>query len=406
MEALQTLFDQYCKNFIIEDAIDIIASKVAMHGIALSRRQKRLLRQKLETEDASTIHLYRWRPWSKKGVTVEITDEDITTIEDDFKKWLNSVPDLIETISDALSNDICTTLKRKWAKGAVRQQRREAAFQRRLHRKWRRPLDLLSLLLVLSQEFGDAANSRLRRHLKELGPHLVDAITRLHARGCQVSSEIMVLLRAGLADGAMARWRTLHEIVVTTLLLYGAGNDVAERYLLHDAIQSWKAATQYQEHCAALGSVPIPQREIDRLGGVKDALVKRCGEDYKSDYGWAASYIGNKNPRFASIEKVVGIAHLRPYYKMASDRVHANAKGMLFQIGILEEQDLLLAGPSAFGLADPGQSAAISLAHVTITLAQLKPTLDTVVFMRIIEELAEETVEAFVKTQEAIETNR
>ena len=65
-----------------------------------------------------------------------------------------------------------------------------------------------------------------------------------------------------------------------------------------------------------------------------DNLVRRFGKDYKKPYGWAASAIGIKSPSFDQIERHIGLDHMRPYYGMASDNVHANSHGALFRIGL------------------------------------------------------------------------
>lgn len=42
---------------------------------------------------------------------------------------------------------------------------------------------------------------------------------------------------------------------------------------------------------------------------------------------------GNKTPTFEDIEDAVGLAYMRPYYKMASYPVHASPKGLTFTVG-------------------------------------------------------------------------
>ncbi len=44
---------------------------------------------------------------------------------------------------------------------------------------------------------------------------LANALLMLHARTCLVASELETMIRCGYADGAAARWRTLHEMAVT-----------------------------------------------------------------------------------------------------------------------------------------------------------------------------------------------
>jgi hypothetical protein len=42
-------------------------------------------------------------------------------------------------------------------------------------------------------------------------------------------------------DGAIARWRTLHEIAVIAMCVRDRGDAMAERYLLHSTVESYKA---------------------------------------------------------------------------------------------------------------------------------------------------------------------
>jgi hypothetical protein len=59
--------------------------------------------------------------------------------------------------------------------------------------------------------------------------------------------EIIVLLENELADGAMARWRTLHEITTVAILIEKYGEDVAERYVNNQIVESKKAPAAYEE---------------------------------------------------------------------------------------------------------------------------------------------------------------
>jgi len=95
---------------------------------------------------------------------------------------------------------------------------------------------------------------------------------------------------------------------------------------------------------------------------IRDILVKRYGSKFGLDYGWAASEPGNARSTFADIEKSVNLDHLRPFYKLANINVHAGSKGISFRMGTPPQEDtLLLAGPSLFGFADPGQNTACQM---------------------------------------------
>ena len=78
-----------------------------------------------------------------------------------------------------------------------------------------------------------------------------------------------------------------------------------------------------------------------------------------------------KDSPFADIEKASGLDHLRPYYKMASHNVHANPRGISFHLGLSDGSDILLAGPSSYGLTDPAHGAAMSVHQATIPMLSL-----------------------------------
>jgi hypothetical protein len=182
------------------------------------------------------------------------------------------------------------------------------------------------------------------------------------------------------------------------------GNDIAERYLLHDAVESYKAARLYQQYSNALGYEPLSDEEFGEIKSTYDHLISRFGLSFKEDYGWASSVLQKPSPTFRDIEEKVGLDHLRPFYKMASHNVHANPKGVLFKLGLFpESQDILLAGPSNLGLADPGHETAISLGQITTALLTTKPNVDRLVLCKILIRLAEEIGDEFLAAQKSLE---
>jgi hypothetical protein len=108
----------------------------------------------------------------------------------------------------------------------------------------------------------------------------------------------MVLTRGG---EAFTKW------VCVAIFVKQCGNAVANKYLLHDIVQSFKAASQYQVAAAALRHRPIPAKEFSRLQGDYDAVKKQFGKPFCNDYGWAADELNKEKPTFADIEKAVGL---------------------------------------------------------------------------------------------------
>lgn len=262
-------------------------------------------------------------------------------------------------------------------------------------------MSLLALHLAIAREFGGSVNAESRGSRAE-NPHQIEVITRLHARSCQLTDEILSLLAAGFADGAMARWRALHEVAVVALLVSRHDDLLAERYLAHAEVESWRAITEYSEFSERLGYPPVSAEEFAEVRDRYDRVIARFGSDFGLQYGWAAEIVDSRRPRFADIERAVGTDHLRPHYRMASHAIHANPKGVLFKLGLLEGVEGLLAGPSDVGLADPGHSTAISLAQASSCLLTLSPSFDHIVLVGAMHLLQDEIGSAFLGVHQAM----
>jgi hypothetical protein len=209
----------------------------------------------------------------------------------------------------------------------------------------------------------------------------------------------MILMRSGFPDGAHARWRTLHEIAVVSIFIAKHGKAVAERYVDHDIVDSYKSAVQHQKYFEAMCLESIPDQEFEQIKTAYEDAVKRYGSAFKWDYGWAASVLGKERPLFTDIEANVELERWRPYYKMASRSVHANIKGITKSLGLpLGEEHILLAGASDVGFADPGHGTAISLLQITTTMLTSKSNIDAILYCAVLKKLEEEIGQEFLKT--------
>ena len=318
----------------------------------------------------------------------------------------STVTDMITDLSGDIASLISVRIKKDAVSGLKRHRRDRKGFEKRLNERWKRPLDLLDLVIALTVEAGTEFNRKYRNEAVSSSDTVFQSLTRLHARACQVSGEVLALLHAGFADGAHARWRSLHEMAVVASLIEEHGQELAERYLLHEKIQQYKLACEYQAFLDRLDVEPLSKEEFNSLKVQRDELIARFGEAFQNDYGWASSVIGNDRPTMRGIEQHVQLDHLRPYYRMASDNVHPNSHGAHFRLGLHSSQqdEVLLAGPSDVGLADPGHSTAISLLQITINLLATRSAFDCVVTMKILAELTDEVGEAFLKVHQALET--
>jgi hypothetical protein len=332
----------------------------------------------------------------------------LTLDESDISRWISRASKAIEQAIPEAAEDVARWLLRRIKRGAreglAARASERSAFEFRLWDRWASGLELLSLEVALATEAGELANKWLRKHLRRSDSFVVDVLTRLHARACQVAGEVEALLSSGHADGAAARWRTLHELSVVSWFIQDKGNEVAEQYLLHTTIDSLRAARQYNELAPIVGYKPFSQRELATLERQTSRLVKRFGSSFREEYGWASAALGNPAPRFADIEKSVDLRALRPWYKLASHNVHAGPKGALFRLGLLQtDKPILLAGPSNVGLDEAGCLTAISLCQISICLLLHRTTFDSLVWSKILVEVSREAEDAFTRTAKQLE---
>lgn len=139
------------------------------------------------------------------------------------------------------------------------------------------------MLLTASRELGEETYKEARRSRAKRNRHRTDVLIRLHARACQVAGEIITLMESGYADGAMARWRTLHEIGVVIALIAEHGDDLAERYLAHDTVETARALDVYQKTHAALGYAPPAKRMVKRADRLLKLAVAKYGPEFETN---------------------------------------------------------------------------------------------------------------------------
>ena len=383
-----------------ELVLRLIESKLASTGISLSRKQKSGLSKQLTqfVFDSVSIDL-NW--WQIRKIEKSRNDELILDLNiDDIESFENEVLQAIENTTQEVLGNISDSLLRNWKSKAPslikKQHKQQAGFNKVLNKKWGTPLDLLEILLGVSLQTGSDFNEYYRPQAVEENDFIFEVLTQLHARGCQVGREALLLLRNGYADGAHARWRTLHEISVDALFISNNGQDVAEKYLLHSTISEYRIAVEYEKHHSQINYAPPEQNELDELKNRRDELLNRFGKEYKRDYGWASETVGGKAPTFAKLEEFVGLDYMRPFYKLANINVHSGSKGANFRLGEPPtDSSILIAGPSVYGLGEPGQNLAYSFFLLTSTLLLSRKNLDNITFVSTINTILNETVWAF-----------
>lgn len=300
--------------------------------------------------------------------TINFDDDDWREVQDQTSNLLAKLPAEIKSLTEELASGTLRSIRADWKKRKFHIKADKIAFRHRLKSRWGTAYDELHLLIILCAEVGEEELEHLRRSRRKTGKVLKDTLIRLHSRACQISGEILVLLESGYADGAMARWRTLHELSVIAAVLARGDDELATRYRLHEVVDAKKAMDLYIRDHHGLGYQPPSVEEIDRTNSHYDELIKIYGKSFSNPYGWAAELLKNKRPQFSDLQTSAGREIMASFYKMASYPVHADFKGAAWQLGKLGQNDFVLAGPSNAGIEEPGQNMALSLVSTTSLL--------------------------------------
>lgn len=337
--------------------------------------------------------------WEKRSIKLEITEEDTKNIMTKLENFNENMPNLVMDLLNELAPRIAENLINSSQNYSKNEKRQREDFERNVWNIWKEPLCLLLVILDLAERACENAYvySRMNDHLS---PNLVEVLTRLHGRGVQVSQEIFVLLKSGYADGAMARWRTLHEIAVVASFISDNGDQCAKGYLDHQHVEIIKKAKLHGKNADRLGFQCIPDEENTIIAEKYDEVLKRYGQSFGEDYGWSAPYLKGK-PNFSNIEKSVDLYFLRPFYQFACDHIHAGISGVLFKLGA-PNIDSILAGPSEYGLSEPGQKTGITLCLLTSLLIQIFQSLDLLIAVQAMSLISQNACRIFSKIENSL----
>ncbi len=246
---------------------------------------------------------------------------------------------------------------------------RRLAGLERLAGIWGAALDSYYTVTVAAIELGAMYSLRCAE-AQVPADRVSSALALLQARTCQTSLEVYALLAAGFPGGAYGRYRTLHELAVTTAVIAEYGRtpghpDLADRYLDHTHIEHYQQARHFQRSSSHLGWQPFSQETMRTLKRERDRLIARYGRDYAQPYGWAVGLI--RPLTFERLEAKANMDVLRYLYATGSHLVHATAHGLRMTLapGQDGQSAVVIAGPSDDGLCQPAQASLNALLDVT-----------------------------------------
>lgn len=276
-------------------------------------------------------------------------------------------------------------------------------FNARHNRRWFEAFDLLEKCIIASFEIGEEMQRNSSTFIQDNNKELFEILLRLHARGIRISKEILVLFRNGYADGAMARWRTLYELSIVSLFISKHGNKIAKQYKDYASVETYSELKTYIEKNHKSKFEEVSKEEIQRQEKLISNLKMKYCDDYVKKFGWTYNVLDKNKRTFEGIEENVENDHLRPFYKWACNTIHAGPKAAYYSIGICGTSDIMLAGPTNYGFADPGQNTALAIFHLTSNLVLNFMDYDNLVELNVLSRFFEETKDKFFEIQKQME---
>ena len=269
---------------------------------------------------------------------------------------------------------------------------------------WGHSLDLFELLINTSVEIlSNFDVTKLSDYSENID--LYDALQRLQGRACLLSNEILTLLKAGFADGAYARCRTLYETMVLSSYISDNGNETAKRYLDYSIVNDKKEAELFNNHAEVLGEEKISNIKLLEL----DDAVKKLKEEYGNSfvigngYNWAYKLLKSEKDKitFIRLEENIDFKQMRPFYKSTSNNIHTGSSSLYFHRGLPDEDtDKILMGASSFGIETPCDLASHCINITTSNLVLNKTqTLEQLIQISLLSKIKEDLEESLFEIE-------
>lgn len=325
---------------------------------------------------------------------IEEKKADFDGTDEEFEKLINSkLPKIIEGLLENLWDELYEYSFDE--NNDLRNHQRK--INEKISKKYGNGIKLVESFIEMNSQVSTATYDKYYSIYDNYEDQLkLDTLISIHARACQIANEIRVLVTNGYADGAMSRWRTLHELCITFLFLFDNNPKITKMYNDYHVIERWKKANEFQENHTFLQIEPISKNDMEFIESERKEVLEEYGKEFGKSYGWTMDILPNGRRNIREMEKIVGLEHHRPLYTWASENVHSGVSGINKKLGLREEeQNNLLTGANDFGFTEPIEFMTISLTTLTETLLDMEDSSMNRIFKEFIRALQKATVTEF-----------
>ena len=236
----------------------------------------------------------------------------------------------------------------------------------KLREIWGLALDECELVIDACAELGGLFVRRYSERARAEDEQRFLVTRDLFERAYDAAWEAHLLLSHGAPSGALARWRTVHELNVVSAFIRMGDAARARRYKDWHRIEAKRAILDSTKAMEALGAIVEAESLFEFLEEEQASLEERYGRSFTRQFGWADAPLReqgietNGKPSLRHLEEAVGGLERRPWYRMASHAGHAS----LFSGAVTPDRGVRVPdrlGPKPVGLCEPARYVCIDL---------------------------------------------
>ncbi len=342
------------------------------------------------------FHNLNWADEIFDGLMEDAKKEINITEEEWNSKVTNKEAELIDSFVEVFSKTFPDFIEKK---RIPEMNRGLLKFETELRNDYLQAFNYLDTFHFLYNHFGVEYFKSIETEIEQEKTFI---LKRLFFKAIQIGSEIFYLLKGGFPNGAVARWRSLHEITMTFIFLKRGSNDLIKMYNDYDVVEKYRRTKSVVEHHKTLGwPSPTEQKEILRLK-VEEVKAK-YGADFADSYGWTKLILPKGKRSISGIEEYVGFSHMRSQYSYAGDDIHAGVGGINTNHGTsLEENVPNWGGKNIFNFIDPVQFTTGTLYTLMYYLVSDFDTLGNNIYIKMLRDYRAKVVEEFIKCEDLL----
>jgi hypothetical protein len=218
----------------------------------------------------------------------------------------------------------------------IKQQETYQRLRRNIRAKYTEAWDCFDAVIFSMQQNGLLMLRRIDEVGEDDHSDARTALSLIHSSATVTLYEIRTLLLEGLWAGAAGRWRALHELTVTAVLVARGEDAIARRYLDHGFVTQTERFTRfYNRHSRGPLSPDELRRRQARSATLIDhfTLPDQYGS-FRDPYGWAAPLMPfdsrgkRRAPSLPELEKLAGLDDYRELVFMAHALAHTDSGGV------------------------------------------------------------------------------